>query len=286
MKNNLFEIKYYETYYIANIIKNVINDPFPYLINLNEFYGDGNECRLVQGFQKNSVFHQFIQFVIESLMDEEMNNVSISERLEMEKKYNIGFHDINYRELPIEEALKYYSIPHESFSEWIQFNNIKFEDVTPDDISDYYFELCEDEVYILSEKMASEVFYILFMNRYLLGKFNELVASVISNISLEDDFLRLEEKKHFKRDGVLHRKHIPQWVKNAIFFRDRGRCVLCNKDLSKLLSLQNYKNFDHIVPLALGGMNDVSNIQLLCSKCNLEKHDGASLTSILYEKWF
>lgn len=52
----------------------------------------------------------------------------------------------------------------------------------------------------------------------------------------------------------------------AMLKRQRGKCVACRIDISK-----NY-HIDHRMPLALGGSNDVSNIQLLCPHCNLSKH--------------
>ena len=46
----------------------------------------------------------------------------------------------------------------------------------------------------------------------------------------------------------------------------RGLCACCKTNLSKTNIHQ-----DHIMPLARGGMNIDSNIQLLCQKCNLSK---------------
>jgi 5-methylcytosine-specific restriction endonuclease McrA len=44
-----------------------------------------------------------------------------------------------------------------------------------------------------------------------------------------------------------------------------GKCPCCRDDLNGVFHL------DHIMPLALGGGNDDSNIQLLCPACNLRK---------------
>ncbi|MBV4522630.1 HNH endonuclease [Pseudomonas sp. SWRI74] len=66
----------------------------------------------------------------------------------------------------------------------------------------------------------------------------------------------------------MKRVTIPKWVRRAVFYRDRGRCVLCDKDLFGQINLENHKNYDHIVPLAKHGLNDTSNIQLLCKECN------------------
>lgn len=45
----------------------------------------------------------------------------------------------------------------------------------------------------------------------------------------------------------------------------KGKCACCDKSLSK------GHHLDHIIPIALGGMNDDSNVQLLTPKCNLSK---------------
>lgn len=44
------------------------------------------------------------------------------------------------------------------------------------------------------------------------------------------------------------------------------RCAYCRADLRK-----TKRHVDHIMPLALGGSNDKSNIQLTCQPCNLSK---------------
>lgn len=74
--------------------------------------------------------------------------------------------------------------------------------------------------------------------------------------------------KLIANNGRLKRKNIPKWVKRAVFFRDKGRCVLYHKDLTNLINTDNQENYDHIVPLLQHCLNDVSNIQLLCKECN------------------
>jgi hypothetical protein len=63
------------------------------------------------------------------------------------------------------------------------------------------------------------------------------------------------------------REPIPREVRRAVFERDGGQCVQCGSNFD----LQ----YDHVLPIALGGANTVENLQLLCGQCNREK--GADL---------
>lgn len=59
---------------------------------------------------------------------------------------------------------------------------------------------------------------------------------------------------------------IPSAVKLEVWKRDKGRCVLCGS--------QGNLHFDHIIPYSQGGSSrDAKNIQILCAKHNLAKHD-------------
>lgn len=51
-----------------------------------------------------------------------------------------------------------------------------------------------------------------------------------------------------------------------LFKLQRGKCACCG------LSLGDNYHLDHIVPIALGGLNTDGNMQLLRSICNLQKH--------------
>ncbi len=60
-------------------------------------------------------------------------------------------------------------------------------------------------------------------------------------------------------------RHIPREIRQRIWVRYGGRCAECQAE--------DYLEFDHIVPVAKGGSNSDSNVQLLCRRCNLRKSD-------------
>ncbi len=55
-------------------------------------------------------------------------------------------------------------------------------------------------------------------------------------------------------------------MRRAVFRRDGGRCAACGSE--ELLQ------FDHVIPVALGGASTADNLQLLCAPCNREKGDA------------
>jgi hypothetical protein len=63
------------------------------------------------------------------------------------------------------------------------------------------------------------------------------------------------------------RTAIPREVKKRVFQRDGGRCVQCGTDFEI--------QYDHVIPVALGGSSTEENLQLLCAQCNQAK--GANL---------
>ena len=63
--------------------------------------------------------------------------------------------------------------------------------------------------------------------------------------------------------GRSRRQSIPPSVKTFVWQRDEGKCVDCGSD--QLLE------FDHIIPVTMGGSNTARNLQLLCESCNRSK---------------
>jgi len=74
------------------------------------------------------------------------------------------------------------------------------------------------------------------------------------------------KRKPSDLDDLAHNRIIPQWVKIAVWKRDKGKCVECGS--------KDNLHFDHIIPFSKGGSSVlVENIQLLCARHNFQKSD-------------
>ncbi|HRE73688.1 MAG TPA: HNH endonuclease signature motif containing protein [Flavobacteriales bacterium] len=274
LKPSLLEIEYFETYYWANIISNVLRDPFNYnyLGSLETFFGENTE-RFSEPFPQTTRLHDYIGYMIDIIHEQDLNDLDID-------SFKTG------REfLWVEGAASFYGFEFDPFNEWLLEKGKQRKDIDEDDISEYIEEFRLSGPYFdILEKMSEEIFFIIFLNRELLQNFNLIVAKYINELAIDD--MDTEYESYFKRQGVIARVLVPAWVQRAVFYRDRGTCNGCQKDISGALRIGNTENFDHIIPLEIGGINDVSNIQLLCEGCNKSKKASILEISKKYEKWY
>jgi len=67
------------------------------------------------------------------------------------------------------------------------------------------------------------------------------------------------------RSDESRNRNIARDVRQRVWQRYAGRCAECGAT--------EYLEFDHIIPVAKGGSNGETNVQILCRKCNLRKSD-------------
>lgn len=93
-------------------------------------------------------------------------------------------------------------------------------------------------------------------------KMKELRANWVKN---NPDKARLN-----RHQRIARKKHIggslSKDIVGKLLTRQKGKCAICGM---KMLKGKNH--IDHIMPLALGGKNADSNVQLTCPKCNWSK---------------
>lgn len=71
------------------------------------------------------------------------------------------------------------------------------------------------------------------------------------------------------QDQARRRDLIPDDVKQFVWIRDGGRCRQCGA--------QSELQFDHIIPVAMGGGSSAENLQILCGSCNRRKSAGLTI---------
>jgi 5-methylcytosine-specific restriction endonuclease McrA len=80
-------------------------------------------------------------------------------------------------------------------------------------------------------------------------------------------------------DSELSKPYVPKNIRESIspkirfevLQRDGNQCVKCGASPTK--DKETRLEVDHIIPVAKGGKNNMSNLQTLCQKCNLGKSD-------------
>jgi len=288
MKRPTIEARFYETYHFVSAVNNILEDPIEYIRSLHDFYGDGSHLRFALPYERYSAFHQFLEFVLDELLTDATEKYDLDQwRGQAEKFKDIPSVRADFVApiLPIERAIRHHGYDYESFADWLSSQAISIANADSDSIYDYLNELRISQSYEdLLMQSVREAFFLLFANRKVLMLFNDMIAREMRDTTLDE--VPEESATLFLRSGVLKRAYMPEWARRAVFYRDRGLCVSCNCDLSGILNVWSEDHFDHIVALAAGGLNDVTNIQLLCGACNLKKGDSEAFTSNSYEDWY
>lgn len=259
---------FFATYYLADLMQQILDDMLEAAAVWSDTIAEIAEEAAKSGFTMDTALHQFIRAVTDRelyLFDSE-TFVSHNDNW-LRFQLNHVPEDHCSTKLWAELALKRHGLPFDPFEGWLKDEVERDEDL----VYDWYEDLRLSESYDkLIHAMADEVFHVLFANRRILFNFNEWIAWRIGN----DDL------------GPVRRERPPSWAKRAVFFRDRGRCCQCGQDLSGLLSQVGIANLDHVVPLVANGINDVTNLQLLCDKHNAAKAGRIIVPSNSYEAWF
>ena len=267
-------MKYFATYYLANILHGVLAEPVPYLRHLDAFCGDAATFGFLTPLPKHTALHQFIEFVWHDLLRDEISDTTVDAMVQRQNE-----------RLWVEEALTHHGYTFTHFHDWRTFRGLTLDEVDEDLVAEYYaFLNDEGPLDDLTLQISGEVFHLMFGNRAFLRELNTTIASQISQLpyrSLPDS-----ARRHLTADFHIRRVRIPVWAQRAVFYRDRGRCVFCRSDLTGTINFPSPTSFDHIVPLAQGGINDVTNLQLLCTACNSRKGARHDATADEYDNWF
>ena len=62
-----------------------------------------------------------------------------------------------------------------------------------------------------------------------------------------------------------------RWNRQLLLEKHNGRCVHCEEVVNLITDHPKSATIDHIVPISLGGLDSIRNMQLLCNACNNKK---------------
>jgi hypothetical protein len=253
---------HYVVYELASMVEGSADAPYSFVeINWKAPPVIKSLCR----FSKNSILHYYI-FV----------TTAVYFRRDYRKNAD-SYEEDEIAE--IEDLFQTYGVKLTSYEEFYERRKTKLDEA--DQVFYQWFSSQEGQFEELWETMTFEVFQLLFANRAFLLTFNQSLSEYLRGRAVSIPRKYLNKSGRIKRDS-----HIPSWLKKAVYFRDHGRCVLCQKDLTGLISVDQALHYDHIVPLHQWGINDPCNIQLLCDKCNLQKSGESAITGISYPSWW
>lgn len=246
----MIEYKFESIYWFADIIyQSVKSDVEFFNYNIDEF------IQSAITFQKKSLLHIYTESTLYNYFNREFRK-------------NGDCYEEDY----IEEWRKIFS----AYNVNLKYPNCDFDNLENDNCVYEWFlqnELCFKKLF---KNISLEVVHILFANKNFLLGFNKLARKSFEELPKE----LLSDK------GTVRRTAIPIWVKKAVFYRDYGRCVFCNKDLTGIFSTMTSSNYDHIIPLDKQGFNDICNIQLSCENCNKSKGAKEEIPIYKYEpRW-
>jgi hypothetical protein len=254
------EFKFFETYETASWLEAAAAAPESFL---EVPWEDENVARALCHFSKVSLLHHYIYHLL---------------AVEKRRGYRKNFYDLLPDDIDgFKRIFKDYQITLRDENGFQPYG---------DDYDEYehfylWFLYHEESFTLLWEKITDEVFHLLFANRGFLLIFNKSLSCYLED---HQNIIPLECRD--KNGKIKRDSNTPIWSKKAIYFRDQGRCVLCFKDLTGLLSTDRIIHYDHIVPLSCWGVNDPCNLQLLCEECNLKKGGIQASTSTRYREWW
>lgn len=223
---------------------------------MSDFFDEDRCLSFIEPYPEQSALHVFTTWLACRMLNEETNDADLEAAREAGKGERAGL-------LAVDEAFLLYGMKGDSFAAFLREAGKKPAEAVEDDVYDYVEGLLEcGTLEELGFKIADKAFPILLADAGAVEDFNEAVAERIAAMKTAD--LEMEDALYFASDGRLHEAPMPPWVRKLVTKREAGKCARCAADLS----VANRRTcFRLVVPASKGGINDVSNVHLLCERC-------------------
>lgn len=104
-------------------------------------------------------------------------------------------------------------------------------------------------------------------HKYPFASLEDIVREAL-NVLLDHKDLDRDTQDGPKRETAEDSRHIPMWVRRAVWKRDQGSCAFTADD-GRRCGERSWLEFDHVRPYAKGGRgDDPGNVRLLCRAHN------------------
>lgn len=120
------------------------------------------------------------------------------------------------------------------------------------------FDACEDTFALIRRAQA------LLRHRFPKGDLDDVLrTALLEFLDKEDRDRHGRPIKPWRTARVTRGRYISESVKQAVWERDKGRCTFEGEG-GHVCGSREWLEFDHRVPVALGGFSTVENVRLLC----------------------
>ena len=93
-----------------------------------------------------------------------------------------------------------------------------------------------------------------------------------------------EDKKVRTPNVGSRKRHIAAAVRDEVYVRDGGQCAFTGPDETRCESRKGLE-IDHIIPIAMGGTNEIDNLRLLCPAHNLRAAEHMLGERVMAQFW-
>ena len=94
-----------------------------------------------------------------------------------------------------------------------------------------------------------------------------IIETFPNDIQKRSLIIDVDNQKQYKiKDGIVvvrRRSQHGKEIRKYIYDKADGRCELCGRKI-----LQTEMTIDHVIPLAMGGRDEIENMQCVCRMCN------------------